>query len=146
MTPRSAVLAAAPLTAVLLLSGCSEAGSGAANPAGAGQTSTSQEQRFPELLDVEASETGDGTFDFSVTISSPYDSPARYADGWRVLGENGEVYGEMTLGHDHASEQPFTRTQTGVEIPADVKTVLVEGHDTDNGYGGNRLTVDLPGR
>ena len=40
----------------------------------------------------------------------------RYADGWRVLDEAGEVLGEMELGHDHASEQPFTRTQTGALI------------------------------
>jgi hypothetical protein len=50
----------------------------------------------------------------------------------------------MTLGHDHAAEQPFTRTQTGVEIPGDVTTVTVEGRDTENGYGGTTRTVQIP--
>jgi hypothetical protein len=146
MTRRAARLVTLPLTALLVLGGCSDAGGGAADPAAPSQTGTAAEQRFPEIVAVEASQADDGTFDFAVTISSPYDSPDRYADGWRILGENDEVYGEMTLGHDHASEQPFTRTQTGVEIPADVDTVEVEGHDTDNGYGGRRVTVELPGR
>jgi hypothetical protein len=77
-------------------------------------------------------------------MSSPYDSPERYADGWRILGAGGEVYGEMTLAHDHASEQPFTRTQSGVEIPDGATTVVVEGRDSENGYGGQTRTVDLP--
>jgi len=62
-----------------------------------------------------------------------------------VLGTDGTVYGRMSLGHDHASEQPFARTQSRVEIPEDVQTVTVQGHDTDNGYGGKQFTVQLSG-
>jgi hypothetical protein len=57
---------------------------------------------------------------------------------------DGTVYGEHQLGHDHANEQPFTRTQPGVEIPDDVDEVIVEGHDLENGYGGDTMTVPLP--
>ncbi len=49
----------------------------------------------------------------------------------------------MTLGHDHASEQPFTRTQTNVTIPSSVTSVVVEGRDLKNGYGGKTATVRL---
>ena len=52
----------------------------------------------------------------------------------------------MTLAHDHASEQPFKRAQSGVEIPDGVDTVVVEGRDTDNGYGGATITARLPDR
>ena len=100
--------------------------------------------RFPEILDVVA--TRDDTTDtwrFAVTISSPYDSPERYADGWRVVGPDGTVFGVHTLTHDHATEQPFTRTQTGVEIPSDVDEVTIEGRDLVNGFGGATLTIDL---
>lgn len=83
------------------------------------------------------------TWDFDVTMSSPYDSPERYADGWRVVGPDDTVFGEHTLGHDHASEQPFTRSQTGVEIPDDVDEVTIEGRDQANGFGGESQTVDL---
>lgn len=100
-------------------------------------------QRYPDVVDVTVEADGDA-YTFRVTISSPYDSPERYADGWRVMGPDGTVYGEHTLAHDHASEQPFTRTQTGVTIPADVDEVVVEGRDSEHGYGGTTRSVTLP--
>ncbi len=96
-------------------------------------------------MDAEVERTGE-TFSFSVTVSSPYDTPERYADGWRVIGPDGTVYGVHRLAHDHAKEQPFTRTQRGVEIPEGVNEVTVEGRDSEHGYGGNTVTVRLPGR
>lgn len=103
---------------------------------------TSADDQFPDVLAVEPSFDGE-TWRFAVTISSPYDTPERYADGWRVIGPDGTVYGEHTLTHDHAAEQPFTRTQSGVEIPPDVDEVTIEGRDQANGYGGGSMTVDL---
>lgn len=134
-----------PILAAAFVAGCSDPGAGtstAQTPSSASQSAASNEQ-FPDVVDVQVTRDG-GTFTFMVTLSSPYDSPERYADGWRILGTAGEVYAEMTLGHDHASEQPFTRTQTGVEIPAAVTMVVVEGRDTENGYGGQTRTVELP--
>lgn len=130
-------------TCLGLLVGCAES----AAPEAPGDTASSGEtadQEFPDILEVEASRTEDGTYTFDVTVSSPYDTPERYADGWRVLGPDDEVYGEHELTHDHASEQPFTRTQSGVEIPDDVQTVTIEGRDQTNGYGGDTVEVDLP--
>ncbi len=127
------------LFTLVLVAGCS-GGSDSSEP----DASAATGQKFPDVVKVEASPEDGGTFAFDVTMSSPYDSPDRYADGWRVVGPDGEVYGEMTLTHDHASEQPFTRTQSGVEIPDGVATVTVEGRDQENGYGGGTQTVDLP--
>ena len=101
-------------------------------------------QRHPEIVDVEIARAGSGAFDLAVTVSSPYDTPQRYADGWRVLAPDGTVLGTHTLLHDHAGEQPFTRTQTGVEIPPEVSEVTVEGRDRRHGYGGGTVTVDVP--
>jgi hypothetical protein len=100
--------------------------------------------RYPDVLAVELRPTGDRTFDVAVTISSPYDTPARYADGWRVLDGEGGVLGTHTLLHDHANEQPFTRTQRGLVIPAGVDTVTVEGRDQAHGFGGATVTVEVP--
>lgn len=100
-------------------------------------------QEFPDVIGVEAVRDGDA-WTFSVTISSPYDSPARYADAWRITGPSGAVYGERILGHDHASEQPFTRSQSGIMIPADVAVVTVQGRDLENGWGGGTLDYTLP--
>lgn len=98
---------------------------------------------FPSILDVDAEQDADGTWSFAVTVSSPYDTPERYADGWRVVAPDGTVLGVHSLTHDHATEQPFTRTQTGVEIPDGVDEVTVEGRDLVNGFGGTTLTIDL---
>ena len=129
-------LTALVLAATLALGGCGGTSEESGDAAGAD---------FPDVTAVEISEDG-ATFTLDVTMSSPYDSPKRYADGWRVLDEGGDVLGEMELGHDHADEQPFTRSQTGVEIPQDVTTVTVEGHDSENGYGGATVEATVPGR
>lgn len=98
---------------------------------------------FPDVVAAEADETDDGIWTFTVTMTSPYDTPERYADGWRVLGPDCTVYGVHTLTHDHADEQPFTRTQSGVEIPDTVDRVTIEGRDQHNGFGGSVRTITL---
>lgn len=100
-------------------------------------------EMFPDVLEVKLSDQGDGQFEVATTLSSPYDSPERYADAWRVLDPDGGELGVRELGHDHASEQPFTRQQT-IAIPDDVDQVTVEGRDQVSGYGGKTVTVDVP--
>ncbi|MDN5813746.1 MAG: hypothetical protein L0H40_12015, partial [Micrococcaceae bacterium] len=94
------------------------------------------------IVDASATQGGDGTWTFEMTLSSPYDSPERHADGWRVTAGD-QVFGEMTLTYNHAAQQHFTRTQTRVQIPNDVSTVTVQGRDLENGYGGSTLEVGL---
>jgi hypothetical protein len=101
-------------------------------------------QQFPDIVDASLIPRQDGTYDVEVTVSSPYDTPARYADGWRVLAPDGEVLGAHMLLHDHANEQPFTRTQRGLVIPDGIAQVTIEGRDLEFGYGGSTLVVDVP--
>jgi hypothetical protein len=103
-------------------------------------------QRFPDVVDVDVRSTGDDRFTFQVTLSSPYDTPQRYADAFRVKTSNDMTFGVRELLHDHASEQPFTRSLTGVSIPSDIRQVIVQGRDQQYGYGGDTMTVNLPGR
>ena len=105
-----------------------------------------REQKFPDVVDVKVTTRGAGAFDFAVTISSPYDTAQRYADAFRVLAPDGRQLGELVLLHDHADEQPFTRSLTGVAVPAGIASVVVEARDQKNGYGGKTKTVALPGR
>lgn len=128
---------------VLVLAGCGSNGEQSDGGTAEPQTTQHDEQRYPDVVDVAVERTGD-TFSFEVTISSPYDTPERYADGWRIVGPDGSVYGEHTLAHDHANEQPFTRVQTDVEVPSDVTEVTVEGRDQEYGYGGETVTVSVP--
>ena len=99
---------------------------------------------YPDVVAVELRPQGERVYDVAVTLSSPYDTPQRYADGWRVLAPDGTVLGTHTLLHDHANEQPFTRTQRGLLIPADIDEVTVEGRDQANGFGGATITVEVP--
>lgn len=140
------LLLAAPLLAGLLLTGCS-AGAEDRDPVVTGSADgqaeeSSRGQQYPDVLSAELSGSGED-FTVSVTMSSPYDTPDRYADGWRVLAPDGTVLGEHMLAHDHASEQPFTRQQSGLEIPQDVQTVTVQGRDQANGFGGDTVDVQV---
>ena len=110
------------------------------------QSSASSEQRFPDVVAVKVRASGPDRFDFDVTISSPYDTPRRYADGFRVYTSDDLVLGERKLLHDHQDEQPFTRDLHAVKIPPALKKVLVQARDQKYGYGGKVVEVVLPGR
>lgn len=136
------------LIAVVLLAGCGDSSEQRSATSGAPTTTRStavDATRFPAIRAVELTRTGDGIYRAAVTVSSPYDTPQRYADGWRVLAAGGDrVLGEHELAHDHASEQPFTREQRDLRIPSGVARVTVQGRDKRNGYGGMTVTVDVP--
>jgi hypothetical protein len=127
--------------------GDGDVASGPAPSAASAATSPStaagaDEQLFPEIVEVVVTPLGD-TFRFDVTVSSPYDRPERYADAWRIVAPDGTELGVRELAHDHASEQPFTRSLSGVEIPPEVTSVTVEGRDLVNGWGGGTKTVTI---
>lgn len=103
-------------------------------------------RQYPDIVAAKVRASGSDTFDFDVTVSSPYDTPRRYADAFRVAGKDGTVFGERILLHDHANEQPFTRDLYGVKIPPGVRVVVVQGRDQRFGYGGKTVDVALPGR
>lgn len=96
---------------------------------------------YPDVVGAEATRGADGTWRFDVTVSSPYDSPQRYADAWRVLAPDGTELGVRELAHHHANQQPFTRSLEGVTIPEATETVTVQARDQRNGWGG--ATVEL---
>lgn len=125
---------------VLLAVACS-GGDVAATPS---PTETATLQRFPDVLDAELTQDADATWTVAVTLSSSYDTPERYADAWRVMTPDGVELGIRVLTHHHAAEQPFTRSQSGIHIPAEVVEVVVQGRDQRYGWGGEELTVAVP--
>jgi hypothetical protein len=123
------------LLALALLAGCSDDD---------GDVSTAEAQRYPDVVSAVASREQPGLWTFTVTVSSPYDSADRYADAWRVLAPDGTVLGERILAHPHADEQPFTRSLSGVQVPAGIRVVSIQARDSENGYGdGARVSVGL---
>lgn len=144
------------LASLLILSGCGESATpkSDAQQSSNSQANTSPEtaasgdgktfgDKFPEVLAVDAEFAEGKGWRFNVTLSSAYDTPKRYADAWRVLDDQGNQLGIRVLGHDHASEQPFTRSAT-IQIPADMGVVFVEGRDQENGWSGQRFEFKLP--
>ena len=109
----------------------------------AGATADGVDGSFPDVIDAELERSGD-TWTLSATISSPYDSPERYADAFRAVAPDGSELGVRVLTHDHANEQPFTRSLTGLVIPDGIEEITVEGRDLANGWGGQTVTVAVP--
>ena len=158
---RSCLLGAV-LAGLLVLAGCGDADDAddADAPSAAGSTGSEaadapeatpatvappvEEQLFPDVVEAELTSAGDGTFTVAATVSSPYDTPERYADAWRVVAPDGTVLGVRELAHDHQNEQPFTRQLTGVEIPEGVDEVTIEGRDQVSGWGGGTVTIPVP--
>jgi len=84
------------------------------------------------------------SYDFSVTLFHKDTGWKHYANKWDVTGEDGVIFATRILYHPHVNEQPFTRRLSGVEIPDNVKQVIIRGHDLVHKYGGKLITVELP--
>ena len=97
-----------------------------------------------DVVKVDAKKAGNSTYHFNVTVSHADTGWDHYANKWDVLALDGTVLGTRTLHHPHVDEQPFTRSLSGVVIPARVKTVTVRAHDSVHKYGGKVISVDLP--
>lgn len=103
-----------------------------------------------DVLHVRAVEEADGAWTFQVTVEHPDTGWDDYANGWDVVTPEGEVlktdpsspFTRLLL-HPHENEQPFTRSQSGIEIPEGVTRVQVRAHDLVDGYGGQVVWVDL---
>lgn len=108
-------------------------------------TDPSGGEEHPDILEAELTDNGDGTHRMAATIASPYDTPERYADAFRVLTPDGQELTVRVLTHDHADEQPFTRSSADFEIPAGVTELTVEGRDQVSSWGGATVQVPVPG-
>lgn len=103
-----------------------------------------------DVVFVRAVEAEDGTWTFDVTVQHPDTGWEDYADGWDVVLPDGTVIlpdpdslFTRLLTHPHETEQPFTRSQSGIAIPDGVNEVVVRAHDLVDGYGGQVVVVQL---
>lgn len=96
-----------------------------------------------EIVDAAASRAADG-WRFDVTVRHDDSGWDHYADAWRIVGPDGAVYATRTLLHPHQDEQPFTRSISGVSIPAGVRAVMIEARDNVTGWSGAVLELILP--
>jgi hypothetical protein len=97
-----------------------------------------------DVVGVEVTKQGEGRFRFDVTVRHADEGWDHYADRWEVRGPDGAALGVRELAHPHVNEQSFTRSLSGVEIPANVAEVSVRARDSVHGYGGAEMTVAVP--
>lgn len=100
-------------------------------------------QADPAVIeDVKVTQSG-GSWRFEVTLSHGDTGWDDYADGWRVVAPDDTVLGYRELLHPHVTEQPFTRSLSGVEIPEGLDTVFVEARTKPDGWDSARFPVSL---
>ena len=97
-----------------------------------------------DVIAVKIQQDGEHTYSFQVTVKHEDSGWQHYADRWDVLDENGTVLGTRVLYHPHVDEQPFTRSLSGVKIPASISRIEVRAHDSVHEYGGATVSVELP--
>jgi hypothetical protein len=81
---------------------------------------------------------------FSVTLEHADQGWNHYADQWDVVTLDGVLLKSRILHHPHETEQPFTRSLSGVVIPAELNRVKIRARDSVHGYSAQEFVVDLP--
>lgn len=102
------------------------------------------------VLHVKAIQEQDGKWTFYVTVEHLDTGWDDYVNGWNVylldgtilMSESSSAF-TRTLLHPHVNEQPFTRSQSGIEIPQGVQRIIVKAHDLLDGFGGDEVVIDM---
>jgi len=99
---------------------------------------------YAQVVYVRAVQQDSELWRFDVTVRHNDGGWEHYADAWQVIRPSDKkVLAERILAHPHVSEQPFTRSQSGVSIPATLAVVSVRAKCNVHGFGGREITVDL---
>jgi hypothetical protein len=96
----------------------------------------------PEIVSATATSEG-GTWRFDVTLRHPDTGWDHYTDAWEVLLPDGTSLGVRILDHPHVEEQPFTRSLSGIAIPAGTDHVLIRARCSVDGWAEARLQVAI---
>ncbi|MDV7144195.1 hypothetical protein R3X27_16030 [Tropicimonas sp. TH_r6] len=98
----------------------------------------------PAVIESVEARPGASGWTFSVTLRHGDTGWDDYADGWRVLAPDGTVLGTRELAHPHVNEQPFTRSQSGIEIPAGMTEVDIQSSTSVEDWSGETVRFTLP--
>jgi hypothetical protein len=101
---------------------------------------------YAHVLATTFEKTSEHTYTVSATIRHNDTGWDNYADAFEVKGQDNSVQdnsvqnGLRILAHPHETEQPFTRSQSGVVATG---LVWVEAKDNLEGLGGSKIYLDL---
>jgi len=130
------------LVMVLLVGALAAPGCAPDDPDAAAQATTPP--GCADVIGARATLAEDGSYNFDVTVRSADTGWDKYADKWEVRAPDGSVLGERVLAHPHVEEQPFTRSQGGIRVPAELRTVTVVARDSAEGFCGRAFELELP--
>lgn len=97
-----------------------------------------------DVLDVKMHKSADGSYFFEITVQHADEGWKHYADTAEIITPDGQELATLKFRHPHVHEQPFTRNKARVRIPAGVTSVIVRASDSEHGYGGKEITVEIP--
>ena len=87
-----------------------------------------------------------GSCTFSVTLEHDDRGWHHYVNQWDVVTLDNQLLKSRVLHHPHENEQPFTRSLSGVQVPAGLSQVKIRARDSKHGYSAQEFIVDIPGR
>lgn len=109
-----------------------------------GLVATAAQAGEADVVAATATKVSPNSYRFDVSVLHADSGWDHYANAWQVIDPDGKLLGERILAHPHENEQPFTRSQSGVEIPDNVNAVIIRARDLVHGFGGKELVVPLP--
>jgi hypothetical protein len=80
---------------------------------------------------------------FNVTIKHKDTGWKHYANAYEILTMEKKIIAKRVLHHPHVNEQPFTRSISNVQIPKNIKSVIIRAHDSVHKYGGKEVIVNI---
>ncbi len=97
---------------------------------------------YAQVVYVRAVQGANYLWTFHVSVKHNDEGWEHYADLWEVVNpETGEVFGERILAHPHDTEQPFTRSQSNIEIPESILAVKVRARCNLHGFEGKKVII-----
>jgi len=97
-----------------------------------------------DVVDVKITKSSGDSYHFDVTVKHGDTGWDHYADRWEVLDGKNNILGTRVLFHPHETEQPFTRSLSGVKIPKSITSVTIRAHDKVHEFGGREMTLKVP--
>lgn len=86
----------------------------------------------------------DDVWKFTVTITHDDKGWEDYAEAWRIIDDQGNVFGKRNLLHPHEGYPSVTRSLSRVQIPTGVREVNIQTYDTLGGWSPKMTRVSLP--